>query len=61
MFVGLIIGFIYCWQLTFLSVAFLPLILFGGMLQIHFSARFAKKDKSIFEDAGQVRFDPFIF
>ncbi len=52
--VGIIIGFAYCWQLTLLMLAFVPLILFGGLLQIRLTARFARKDKEILEEAGKV-------
>lgn len=52
--VGLIVGFIHCWQLTFVMLAFLPFILFGGVLQIRLSSYFARKDKPIVENAGQV-------
>jgi ABC-type bacteriocin/lantibiotic exporter with double-glycine peptidase domain len=52
--IGIIIGFAYSWQLTLLVMGFLPLILFGGILQIRLTARFAKKDKQIIEDAGKV-------
>lgn len=58
MIIGLIIGFVYSWQLTFLMLAFLPLILFGGILQVQLASRFANKDKPILEDAGQVRIHP---
>lgn len=55
MIIGLIIGFVYSWQLTFLMLAFLPFMLFGGILQVQLASRFANKDKSMVEDAGQVR------
>ncbi len=52
--VGVIIGFVYTWQLTLPIAAFIPLVLFGGILQIRLTARFARKDKEILEDAGKV-------
>jgi len=52
--VGVIIGFVYSWQLTLSIAAFIPLILFGGILQIRLTARFARKDRKILEDAGKV-------
>jgi ATP-binding cassette subfamily B (MDR/TAP) protein 1 len=52
--IGTIFGFVYSWQLTLLMIAFLPLILFGGVFQIQLAARFARKDKKILEDAGKV-------
>ena len=54
MVIGIIIGFVYSWQLTLLVIVFLPLILFGGMLQIRLTTRFARKNKQIIEDAGKV-------
>ncbi|CAF3853721.1 unnamed protein product [Rotaria sp. Silwood1] len=54
MVVGILIGFIYCWQLTLLVLVFLPFILFGGILQIRLTAYFASKDKQILEDAGKI-------
>jgi ATP-binding cassette subfamily B (MDR/TAP) protein 1 len=53
--VGIIIGFVFSWQLTLLTIAFLPLILFGGILQIGLTAGFARRDKPTLESAGKVR------
>jgi len=33
---GIIIGFVYSWQLTLLTIVFLPFILFGGISQVQF-------------------------
>ncbi|CAF1395525.1 unnamed protein product [Adineta steineri] len=52
--IGLIVGFIYSWQLTLLVIAFFPLIIFGGISQIHLTTRFASKDKQMLEDTAQV-------
>jgi ABC-type bacteriocin/lantibiotic exporter with double-glycine peptidase domain len=52
--IGIIIGFAYSWQLTMLVLGFLPLILFGGILQVRLSTGFAKRDQQILEDAGKV-------
>ncbi|CAF3996487.1 unnamed protein product, partial [Adineta steineri] len=51
--IGLIVGFIYSWQLTLLVIAFFPLIIFGGISQIHLTTRFASKDKQMLEDTAQ--------
>jgi len=51
---GIIIGFVFSWQLTLLTIAFLPFILFGGISQVRLTARFAKKDRQILENAGKV-------
>lgn len=53
--VGILIGLAYSWQLTLLVVAFLPLVLFGGILQIRLTTRFARRNRHIVEDAGKVR------
>jgi ATP-binding cassette subfamily B (MDR/TAP) protein 1 len=51
---GIVIGFIFSWQLTLLIIAFLPLIVFGAFIQIRLIARFSKKDQERLADAGQV-------
>jgi len=52
--VGIFIGFIYSWQLTLLIIAFLPLIVFGAVIQIRLIEKFAKKNNNRLEDAGKV-------
>ncbi|CAF4809511.1 unnamed protein product [Rotaria sp. Silwood2] len=54
MIVGILLGFLYSWQLTLLVLVFLPFILFGGILQIRLTAEFTRKDKQILEDGGKV-------
>jgi ATP-binding cassette subfamily B (MDR/TAP) protein 1 len=51
---GILIGFLFSWQLTLLIIAFLPLIIFGAMIQIRLFAKFVKKDKERLEDGGKV-------
>ncbi|CAF3856119.1 unnamed protein product [Rotaria sp. Silwood1] len=51
---GIIIGFVFSWQLTLLTIAFLPLMIFGAYLQIRVTAAFESKDKEFIEDAGKV-------
>ncbi|UJR23295.1 hypothetical protein I4U23_026311 [Adineta vaga] len=51
---GILIGFIFSWQLTLLIIGFLPLIIFGAVLQVRLITKFAKKDKEHFENAGKV-------
>jgi ABC-type multidrug transport system fused ATPase/permease subunit len=51
---GIVIGFLFSWQLTLLIMAFLPLIIFGAFIQIRLMARFSKVDKERLEDAGKV-------
>src|SRR5690242_18403880 len=52
--IGLIIGFIFSWQLTLLTVAFHPLIIFGIYAQIRITSAFQNKNKPFIEDAGKV-------
>lgn len=59
---GIFIGFIFSWHLTLLIIAFLPLIIFGAVIQIRLIAKFTKNDKERLEDAGQVLCkNPFVF
>ncbi|XP_076435076.1 ATP-dependent translocase ABCB1-like isoform X2 [Babylonia areolata] len=50
---GLIIAFIYGWQLTLLIIGFLPLIVLGGFLQIRILAGVAGSNKAALEEAGK--------
>lgn len=60
--VGIFLGFGYCWQLTLLMLVFLPLILFGGILQVRLTTYYVRKDKQVLEDAGKVSInDQFSF
>lgn len=54
MVVGIIIGLIYCWQLTLLEFAFIPFIIFGGILRIELTNRLVRKNKELYEEAGKV-------
>jgi ABC-type bacteriocin/lantibiotic exporter with double-glycine peptidase domain len=51
---GLIIAFIYGWQLTLLILAFLPLLIIGGFLQVRILAGVAGQNKQALEEAGKV-------
>ena len=53
---GILIGFLFSWQLTLLIMAFLPFLLFGSIAQIRLTARFQRNNKTILEDAGKVCF-----
>jgi hypothetical protein len=59
--IGILIGFAFSWQLTLLMIAFLPLIIFGAVLQIRLIDHFAEKDKEYLEDAGKVLTDKICF
>lgn len=52
--VGVLIGFIFSWQMTLLTVAFLPLVLCGTVLQARIAARFFDKEQEILENSGKV-------
>jgi ABC-type bacteriocin/lantibiotic exporter with double-glycine peptidase domain len=52
--IGIIIGFVFSWQLTLLVMAFLPILIGGGYFQIRLTAMFERKDKKVLEDAGKV-------
>ena len=52
--VGIILGFAYSWRLTLVTMAFIPFLSFGGILQVRLSVRFAKDTKLVVEDAGKV-------
>lgn len=52
---GLVIGFIYSWKLTLLIIAFLPLLMIGGFLQMKMLTGAAGKNKKALESAGKVR------
>lgn len=60
---GIFIGFIFSWQLTLLIIAFLPLIIFGAVIQIRLIAKYTKHDKERLEEGGQVvlLFSKFFF
>ncbi|CAF3084747.1 unnamed protein product [Rotaria sp. Silwood2] len=51
---GIILGFVFSWQLTLLILAFVPFMVIGGFLQSRLMTGFASKDKKSFEDAGKV-------
>lgn len=52
--VGLIIAFIHSWAITMVILAFLPLMIAGGVFQTKVLTGFANKDKSVMEEAGKV-------
>lgn len=52
--IGIIIGFIFSWQLTLLMISFLPLTIFGTYLQIRLAAVYYRKNTKHLEDVGKV-------
>lgn len=51
---GIIISFVFSWQLTLLILGFVPFMVAGGFLQSRLMTGFASKDKEMFEDAGKI-------
>ncbi|CAF4058606.1 unnamed protein product, partial [Adineta steineri] len=51
---GLIIGFIFSWQLTLLIMAFIPLLIAGGFLESRLITGFSSKDEKALENAGKI-------
>ncbi|CAF4425289.1 unnamed protein product, partial [Rotaria magnacalcarata] len=51
---GIIISFVFSWQLTLLILGFVPFMVIGGFLQSRLMTGFASKDKKAFENAGKV-------
>jgi hypothetical protein len=51
---GIIVSFVFSWQLTLLVLAFVPFMVAGGFLQSRLMTGFASKDKETFEGAGKV-------
>lgn len=52
--VGVIIAFVYSWPITLLIIAFIPLLIIGGVFQMKALAGFAESNKSTIEQAGAV-------
>jgi ATP-binding cassette subfamily B (MDR/TAP) protein 1 len=51
---GIIISFVFSWQLTLLILGFVPFMVAGGFFQSRLMTGFASKDKQTYEDAGKV-------
>ena len=54
--VGVLIAFGFNWPITLLIIAFVPLIVIGGIFQTKLMTGFAGKDKEILEQAGKVKY-----
>ncbi|CAF3666783.1 unnamed protein product [Adineta steineri] len=51
---GVILSFIFSWQLTLLLLSFMPFIVIGGFAQSYLMTGFTSKDEMTLEQAGQV-------
>lgn len=58
---GLVIGFIYSWQLTLVVVAFAPFMLLSGFIEMRaFAGSQGEKNKKM-EEASKVIFNTILF
>ena len=51
---GIIISFVFSWQLTLLILAFVPFMIIGGFLQNRLMTGFAGNNKNTLEEAGKI-------
>ena len=51
--VGIIIGFVYSWQLTLGILAFVPLIGIAGYLEMKLMQRYSSEGREALESAGK--------
>jgi ATP-binding cassette, subfamily B (MDR/TAP), member 1 len=51
---GIIIGFIFSWELTLFIIGFVPLFLISGVLQMKAMKGFSSNDNDHLEQAGKV-------
>jgi hypothetical protein len=54
--VGICIAFAFSWPITLLIIAFIPLLIIGGIFQTKALAGFAEENKKVLEQAGSVNF-----
>ena len=52
--VGIIIGFVYSWELTLLLLAFVPLVLLSGFVEMRVISGNSANLKKAYEAAGKV-------
>ena len=52
---GILIGFVFSWELTLLIFAFVPFMVAGGFLENRLISGSGNEHKGALEDAGKVR------
>jgi len=52
--VGIIIGFVFSWELTLLLLAFAPLVIISGFIEMKVVSGNSSDLKKAFEEAGKV-------
>ncbi|CAF1200942.1 unnamed protein product, partial [Rotaria sordida] len=52
--VGIILAFMFSWQLTLLVLGFIPFLVVGSFLERYLATGFASRNKKIFEDVGKI-------
>ena len=52
--VGVIIGFVYSWQMTLLILGCLPLLVAGATVEMKMAKGFSGDNNAALEDAGKV-------
>ena len=52
---GVVIGFVYSWELTLCVLAFAPFIMIGGMVEMKILAGQTQENAKALEHAGKVR------
>ena len=53
---SLVLAFIYSWQLTLLTLAFVPLMMFAGAVQTKLNTSFAVDEQKKLTESGSVSF-----
>lgn len=51
---GVIVSFVFSWQLSLLVIGFFPLVIIGGFLQGYMLTRFTRKYENTLENADKV-------
>lgn len=52
--VGLVLALVYGWPIALTILAFVPLMILGGVFQTQMLTGFSSKDKEVLEDVGKI-------